>query len=223
NAACEAWAVAGSPGIVNVAWLGSTSPTPDTANSIWDVYFAQVSNALLANPTIAQSQVATGVHNHSICLNGLGCAAAGTPHGDPGNRDLLEYFRMALDPDGNANIVFADSVHNCDPSICRTNTWFAKQTAGPSAYNPPAAPPTSTFAANLTLPNSNGHAEPNMKVDSHNCLFSAAPGGPIAWKSANNGASFSILPNPVADEIGLVGGDEDVLPFPQVGGTRPDQ
>ncbi|PYK29291.1 MAG: hypothetical protein DME57_10805 [Verrucomicrobia bacterium] len=222
NAACEAWAVAGSPGIVNVAWLGSTSPSPDTINSNWDIYFAQVSGALLANPTIAQSQVATGVHNHSICLNGLGCAAASTPHGDPGNRDLLEYFRMVLDPEGNANIVFADSVHSCDPSTCRTNTWFAKQTGGSSAYNPPASPPAATFAPNLFLPNSGGHAEPNMRVDSHNCVYSAAPGGPIAWKSSNAGASFSILSNPVADEIGLVGGDEEIQPFAQIGGARPD-
>jgi hypothetical protein len=206
-----------------VAWLGSTAPSPDTTNSSWNLYFAQVSNALLSNPTVSQAQVATGVHNHSICLNGLGCTAATTPHGEPGNRDLLEYFRMALDPDGNANIVFADSVHNCDPSVCRTNTWYVKQTGGASAYNPPASPPQATFAANLFMPNSTGHAEPNMKVDSHNCLFSAAPGGPIAWKSSNNGASFAVLPNPVANETGLIGGDEDVLPFTQPNGARPDQ
>ena len=221
-ASCEAWAVAGSPGTVNIAWLGSTAPSPDTVNSIWNVYFAQVTNALLSNPTIGQSQVATGVHNHSICLNGLGCSAANTPHGEPGNRDLLEYFRMALDNDGKANIVFADSVHNCDPNICRTNTWYAKQTDASSAFNPPAAPAPATFAANLVLPNSNGHAEPNMKVDSHNCLFSAAPGGPVAWKSVNNGASFFLLPNPVDDETGFVGGDEDILPIKQANGARPD-
>ena len=223
GSACEAWVVAGSPGTVNVAWLGSTAASPNTVNSNWNVYFAQVTNALLSNPTVAQIQVASGVHNHSICLNGLGCAAANTPHGDPGNRDLLEYFRMAMDNDGNANIVFADSVHNCDPTVCRTNTWYAKQTGGPSAFNPPAAPAPATFAANLVMPNSNDHAEPNMKVDSHNCLFSASPGGPIAWKSVNNGASFFILPNPVADETGLIGGDEDVLPFKQPNGARPDQ
>ncbi|HST30816.1 MAG TPA: sialidase family protein [Chthoniobacterales bacterium] len=219
--ACEAWVVAGSPGTVNVAWLGSTAPSPNTVNSNWNVYFAQITNALLTNPTVAQNQVAAGVHNHSICFNGAGCSAGA--HGDPGNRDLLEYFRMALDNDGNANIVFADSVHNCDPTTCRTNTWYAKQNGGPSAYNPPAAPASATFAANLIMPNSSGHAEPNMKVDSHNCLFSAAPGGPVAWKSVNNGASFFLLPNPVADETGLVGGDEDILPFAQPNGARPDQ
>lgn len=221
--ACEAWAVAGSPGTVNVAWLGSTSPSPDTVNSVWNVYFAQITNALLANPTVAQNQVATGIHNHSVCLSGSGCASASTAHGEPGNRDLLEYFRMALDNDGNANIVFADSVHNCDPSVCRTNAWYAKQNGGPSALNPPAAPAPATFAASLVMPNSGGHAEPNMRVDSHNCLYSASPGGPIAWKSVNDGASFFILPNPMAGETGLVGGDEEILPFTQPNGARPDQ
>ena len=219
--AVEPWVVAGSPGTVNVSWLGSTAPSPDTSGSIWNVYFAQITNALLTNPTVAQNQVAAGIHNHSVCLQGGACS--GGAHGDPQNRDLLEYFRMALDNDGNANIVFSDSVHNCDPSVCITNAWYAKQSGGPSAYNPPAAPAAATFAANLVMPNSSGHAEPNMKVDSHNCLFSAAPGGPIAWKSVNNGASFSILPNPVADETGLVGGDEDILPFTQPNGARPDQ
>jgi hypothetical protein len=216
----EPWVVAGSPGTVNVSWLGSTALSPDTSGSVWNVYFAQITNALLSNPTVAQSTVATGIHNHSVCFSGGACT--GGVHGDPQNRDLLEYFRMVLDNDGNANIVFADSVHNCDPTVCRTNTWYAKQTGGPSAYNPPAAPAPATFAANLLLPNSSGHAEPNMKVDSHNCLFSGSPGGPIAWKSANAGASFSVLPNPMAGETGLVGGDEDILPFTKTNGARPD-
>ena len=220
TSACEAWAVAGSPGTVNVAWLGSTAPSPSTINSNWNVYFAQVTNALLSNPTIAQSQVASGVHNHSICLSGLGCAAANTPHGDPGNRDLLEYFRMALDPDGNANIVFADSIHNCDPNVCRTNTWYAKQTAGPSAYNPPAGPPPSTFSTNIRVGSPGG--EPGIKIDSHNCIFTHTPGNPWLWKSVNNGLSFLPPVNPVLNNPNAGAGDEDVQPVPKPGGVRPD-
>ncbi len=216
--ACEAWVIAGSPGVVNVAWLGSTAASPDTINSNWNVYFAQVTNALLANPTIAQSQVAAGVHNHSVCFAGGGCT--GGVHGDPQNRDLLEYFRMALDNDGNANIVFADSVNNCDPSVCRTNTWYAKQTSGPSAYNPPAGPATAAFASNLSLGSPGG--EPGLRVDSHNCIFVTAPGGPVLFrKSVNNGASFLPNVNPVAGYV-LTGGDEDVLPVPRNDGARPD-
>src|SRR6266480_1338500 len=224
--ACQAWVVAGSPGIASVAWLGQSGLSPNTppvgGGYDWRVYFAQITNALNANPTVAQSQAESAiVHNQSICFAGGGCS--NTPHTPTNNRDMLEYFRMALDPDGNAHIVYPDSINNCPASTCRTNTWYLKQTGGASAYNPPAPPPAAIFAANLVMPNSSGHAEPNMKVDSHNCLFSAAPGGPIAWKSVNNGASFSILPNPVADENGLIGGDEDILPFTQISGARPDQ
>lgn len=227
--ACEAWAVAGSPGIVNVAWLGSTLATPNDApthldkSDWWNVFFAQVSGALTATPTIAQSLVAPAVHNHSICLNGLGCASANTPHGEPGNRDLLEYFRMSLDPDGNANIAYADSVNLCDPGTCRTNTWFTKQTAGTSAFSLPTAPPAASFGTNVNVAaNGGGGAEPNCEVDTHNCIFSAAPGNPDFWKSINNGASFFVPVNPVADENGLTGGDEDILSVPQDTGARPD-
>ena len=233
-AACEPWIVAGSPGVVDVTWLGSSSASPDTINSNWHVFFAQVTNALTGSPTIAQNQVETPImHNHSICFNGTGCASAGTPQGEPGNRDLAEYYTMTLDPDGNANIAYPDSLNGgcgteMDPLglilICGSKPWFTKQTAGPSAYAPPAAPTPATFAANLTMPNSSGLAEPNMKADSHNCLFSAAPGPPDAWKSSNAGASFSLLPNPVTSAGGIAGGgDSDILPFPQASGARPDQ
>jgi hypothetical protein len=232
--AAEAWVVAGSPGVVNVAWLGSTLISPNNApadpnpadhntSDWWNVFFAQVKQAMSSTPTISQVKVASNVHNHSICFNGAGCAAG--PHGEPGNRDLLEYFKMTLDPDGKANIAYADSVTNCDPKVCITNAWFAKQKSGPSAYHPPAAPEAATFAANVALPLSSAGdrpAEPSMKVDSHNCIFSASPGRPDVWKSTDLGLSFSLLPNPVADETGLIGGDEDILPFAQKSGARPD-
>ncbi len=81
--------------------------------------------------------------------------------------------------------------------ICGSKPWFSKQTAGPGAYAPPAGPAPATFAANLTLPGSSGDAEPNMKADSHNCIFSTAPGNPETWKSTNAGNSFFKLPNAV--------------------------
>jgi hypothetical protein len=231
--ACEAWVVAGSPGTVNIAWLGTKEISTDQQPAVppnpaitptWHIFFAQTKNAMSANPTFAQNKVESQIiHNHSICFDGAGCT--GGPHGDPGNRDLLEYFKMTLDPEGNANIAYADSVNNCDPNVCITNAWFAKQKSGPSAYHPPAAPKLATFAPNVSLPLSSAGdspAEPNMKADSHNCLFSASPGRPDDWKSIDDGAGFFLLPNPVADETGVTGGDEDILPFAQPSGARPD-
>jgi hypothetical protein len=227
--ACEAWVVAGSPGVVDVAWLGtkeiSTDQQPATANNpvitpSWHVFFAQTTNAMSANPIFSQNKVgANAVHNHSICMNGLGCTAASTAHGEPGNRDLLEYFRIALDPEGKANVVYADSVNNCDPSVCRTNAWFARQNSGNSAYAPPAGPEPATFSPNISLGSPGG--EPGLKVDSHNCIFATAPGEPWQRKSVNNGASFLAKVNPVADRP-LSAGDEDVLSIPRPNGDRPD-
>jgi hypothetical protein len=221
NTACEAWMVAGSPGTVDIAWLGSTAASASVVSS-WHVFFAQISNSMSANPTIAQNQVETAsVHNGSVCFDGGGCASNGTPHGEPGNRDMLEYFRITLDPGGNVNIAYSDSINNCDPTICVTNTWFAKQTGGPSAYNPPASPPQAAFAANLTMPNSTGTAEPNSWADSHNCIYGGSIGGPIDFISKDAGQSFT--EHSVVLGTGVHGGDFDIKTLPKADGTRPDQ
>jgi hypothetical protein len=219
NTACQAWVVAGSPGVVDVAWMGSTAASAGVVSD-WHVFFAQVTNALSANPTFAQNQVETAsVHHGSICFNGGACN--GTPHGEPNNRDLLEYFRVTLDSDGNLNFAYADSINNCDPTICVTNTWYAKQTGGPSAYNPPASPQPATFAANLAMPNSSGTAEPNAWADSHNCIFGGSIGGPIDFISKDAGLSFT--EHAVVVGTGLHGGDFDIKTIPNADGSRPDQ
>jgi hypothetical protein len=214
--AVEPWIVAGSPGIVNVTWLGSPAASPDVPSN-WHVFFAQVTNAVTASPTIAQNQVETAImHNHSICFNGGGCTGAADD--DLGNRDLLEYYTMTIDPDGNANIAYADSINNCPSATCITNAWFTKQTAGPSAYAPPAAPAPATFGANLALPGSSNAAEPSVWVDSHNCIYGSAPGNPYFWASENAGVSFRNTTVPPA----LGGGDEDVTTIKQATGARND-
>ncbi len=217
--AVEPTIAAGSPGFVDVTWLGSAAATPEAARS-WYVFFAQTPNALAVSPTFAQNQAEAAVmHDQDICFNGLACAA--NPSQSPGNRDLLEYYSMAIDPDGNANIAYADSVNNCPSGTCITNTWYIKQTGGPTAYVPPAAPASATFSANI--PVGSPGAEPSIAVDLYNCIYVTAPGNPWVWKSVNNGASFLPPVNPVADEATLTGGDEDIITLPKADGTRPDQ
>jgi hypothetical protein len=214
--ACEPWIVAGSPGIVDVTWLGSPAANPDVASN-WHVFFAQVTNALTGSPTIAQNQAETAVmHNHSICFNGGGCT--GNPDDDLSNRDLLEYYTMTIDQQGSAHIAYSDSINNCPSSTCITNAWFTKQTAGPSAYAPPAAPAPATFAANLSVTGSGGAAEPSIAVDSHNCIYGSAPGNPYFWRSVDGGVSFTAPASPPV----LGGGDEDVATIPKQNGSRND-
>ncbi|MDQ6765013.1 MAG: hypothetical protein M3Z22_02785, partial [Verrucomicrobiota bacterium] len=215
NTAVQPWIIAGSPGVVDVTWLGSSGATPDVAPFNWQVFFAQTRNALSATPTFTQSQVtSTPVHDTNICFNGTGCTGTA-------NRDLLEYYTMTLDPDGNAAIAYADSVNGCNVATCKTNAWFAKQTGGLSAYAPPAGPAPASFAPNI--PVGAPGAEPSLWVDSYNCIYVTAPGHPWVWKSVNNGVSFLPPVNPVADEMTLTGGDEDIITLTKADGTRPDQ
>jgi hypothetical protein len=216
---------AGSPGTVDVAWLGSAASTPDVPSD-WHVFFAQTLNALSAAPTFTQVQAESAVmHDKSICFEGFGCP--GDPGDDFGNRDLLEYFSMTIDPDGMANIAYPDSVTNCPSDTCITNTWFIKQTGGTSAYASPAPPASATFTNSSPItasPNNSSGAEPNAWVDSHNCIFAAAisgTGGPGVWKSTDDGASFGNKKQ-VLVGTGLHNGDFDIISVPRPDGSRPD-
>ncbi len=225
--ACLPWIVGGSSGIVDITWVGSTAASPSTINSNWSVFFAQVTSALTASPTIAQTQVSnTIVHNHSICFNGLGCAGASSPNADPGNRDLAEYYTMTIDGDGNANIAYEDSVNgSCGTETdslgnpnCTSRPWYTKQTTGPSAYAPPAGPAAVTFGPNIQLPNSlNNSGEPSVAVDSHNCIYGSALGATF-WASEDAGYTFRRGPEPNA----LGGGDEDLVTINKMNGSRDD-
>ena len=219
--AVQPWAVAGSPGVVDVTWLGSPAANPDIVSD-WHVFFAQTTNALSSNPIFAENGAETAVmHDHSICFNGGGCAGSGNPGTEPENRDLAEYYTMTLDPEGNANIAYADTVNGCPADTCVSNAWFTKQTGGPGAYTPPAPPAAATFTPNLAIPSSGDTNEPNSWVDSHNCIFGGAIGGPIVTRSQNAGMSFST--QTVALGTGLNGGDFDIITIPQASGARPDQ
>jgi hypothetical protein len=216
--AVEPTAAAGSPGVVNITWLGSAASSPDVASN-WHVFFAQTQNALSTSPLFAQNQVEAAVmHQWDICFNGLGCA--NNAHQSPGNRDLLEYYSMVIDNDGNANIVYPNSVTNCPTGTCITNTWYAKQIAGPSAYKPPAGPVPATFATNLTMPMSGGTAEPNAWADSYNCIYGGSIGGPRDFISTDAGLNFT--EHSVVVGTGVHGGDFDLFTIPKADGTRPD-
>jgi hypothetical protein len=211
---------AGSPGTVDVTWYGSTMTSPDNvpANSseYWAVYFAQVTNALSANPTVAQSLVQASVHNLPICSRGGNCTG--------NTRDLAEYYTMTIDPDGKANIAYADELNYCaahPATNCLAHTYYTKQTAGPSAYNPPAPPQPATFAVNLPMPNSANTAEPNSWVDSHNCIMGGSIGGPIDFISKDAGLTFT--EHSVVVGTGFHGGDFDIKSMPNANGSRPDQ
>jgi hypothetical protein len=121
------WIAAGGKGLVDVVWYhgeggAATSNRvyrdPGDAKTKWTVSFAQLSNAdrtQAGAPTprfLDYNQAITPVvHIGDICQNGTFCSlvpAPGAPY-STGDRSLLDFFQVAVDREGRANIAIADN------------------------------------------------------------------------------------------------------------------
>ena len=133
--------MAGAPGVLDMAWYGS-----DNGNSAadplakWKVHYAQVRNAASAHPSITRAVVSPGfIHVGDICLNGLLCVAGG-------DRNLADFFELAIGKDGMAYIAYANDAgfgsHKSTGTVGKARgtvvhngrVVFAKQTSGRSAW-----------------------------------------------------------------------------------------
>ena len=114
------WLEAGSDGRVCVVWYGSTSPANNGAAD-WDVLFAQSLDANSNSPTFAQQAISDHkIHGSNVSLMGLGGA---------NNRNLLDYFQVALDPQGAAVVAFTDDHNDFEGHV-----YVTRQLDGPSLY-----------------------------------------------------------------------------------------
>src|SRR5205085_4976193 len=112
------------------ACASGTEPTDDSqgvhnnCHNVWDVDFAQSSNATAAKPTFAQADVInTAIHYGSLCDQGLNCDLFG------GDRTLLDFFQVDLDPLGGANVAFVSDA----ASPGQAQIMYSRQCARPSA------------------------------------------------------------------------------------------
>jgi hypothetical protein len=136
------WIVGGRAGTVDLVWYDATlvnpnpacasgtEPTDDSAgvnnncHDQWDVDYAQVSYSSATNKVILQSDVkTTPIHYGSLCDQGLTCTTGG------GDRTLLDFFQVALDPLGAANVAYASDA--ATPGTAQI--MYARQCTGPSA------------------------------------------------------------------------------------------
>jgi hypothetical protein len=90
-----------------VAWYGTETGgnfLDPTFAGEWNVYVAQVRDFWTASPTIVVTRVTT-VPNHvgGFCFGGTTCDTGTTP----GDRDLLDYFQVTHDAQGNAHVAYA--------------------------------------------------------------------------------------------------------------------
>lgn len=131
------WMVGGKAGVVDIVYyegyLGSRcfgdGPPDDSAGlnnnckNQWKVEFAQTRNATGAAPTFTRTDATGIIHKGSICDNGLNCSTNG------GDRTLLDFFQIDLDPLGAANIAFAADVSS--PGTAQVK--YTRQCTGLSA------------------------------------------------------------------------------------------
>ena len=99
--------VAAYNGTVDVVYYGTTAASNLDPNAAWHVYFAQLSGG-----SFVQTKVnATANHQGVICTGGITCG--------PGTRNLLDLFKIAIDPqNGKAAIIYVDDTltTSSDPS-----------------------------------------------------------------------------------------------------------
>src|ERR1700736_3576188 len=124
------WITAGDNGRVAIAFYATTGTEDPTTsvNDQWNVYFAQSLNGADREPVFTVSQASDHVtHKGPICNVGILCGS--------GTRQLLDFFQIAIGPDGLANIAYADTGNsNGTPFVS-----YARQTGGPLTLNNPSA------------------------------------------------------------------------------------
>lgn len=138
------WIVAGDSGRVDVAFYGSPNGAAPTTNAgPWNLYLAQDLNAAGTNPPVFADwtqSLMTDRPNHvePVCLSGLGCTTNTGPGGD---RELGDFFKMALDSSGRAIISIADGNNKLGqevaggPAAAPSFTDVVRQATGPSLYS----------------------------------------------------------------------------------------
>jgi len=121
-------AVGDLPGTVAVAWYGANAAQSEDGkgqnndNANWSVFFSESFNATDVNPTFYEGVASDHVvHASNISLAGLGGAA---------NRNLGDFFQLAIDPQGLAFIAFDD-----DSNDFAGNPYVLHQTAGFSLHS----------------------------------------------------------------------------------------
>ena len=121
------WLEAGSAGRVAVVWYASPSSV-NWDSSDWRCYASITTNATAAQPTFAIAQVSDHViHANNLSEGGLTIPPA--PVGVEPDRNLCDYFQVAIDPLGACVIAFTDDHNDFDGQ-----TYVARQLSGPSLY-----------------------------------------------------------------------------------------
>ncbi len=119
------WVAGGGKDVADVAWYSTTSPDKDSPTAEWQVSVAQVRGLIAGHPVLYRGTASDHVmHIGGVCTLGIFC---GVLPGSSANRTLLDFFKVAVDPAGMAEVVFSDNAVG-------GQVTFARQSGGPSAF-----------------------------------------------------------------------------------------
>ena len=225
------WLAAGSAGRVDLVWygtptLGSCPGEPCGAGFItgtWNVYMAQTINAVTSsgaansNPSFTTTKVSEySIHTGQICELAIACTTGG-------DRGLVDFIQVQVDPSGAADIVYADGA-NDDFNGGETSGLvdFVQQTGGPGLYgtsltgttrsgSAPGSPAAYYAAAGSETPAAPGS---NMRIVNSSVTRSGKNFSVVTMKV---GSLASLAPDPTLggeDAIWLTGAGSPAQPAP---------
>lgn len=153
------WVAGGGPGVAVVSWYHTDAPNKDADGIDWSVKVAQVRGLGSGAPQVLTSTASDhSVHHGPICTLGLFCGVA---PGSSADRTLLDFFKVAVAPDGMPEVVWsdnnrADGVKDSTGKPVTTGVGFARQVSGPSALDatvdsPSPVVPETPYAALVPL------------------------------------------------------------------------
>lgn len=154
------------PGSVAIVWYGVEGVDSEDGLGVnnnsanWKVFFSQTLNATSSSPTFYQTVASDHfIHGSNISTSGLVVGGGGP------NRNLLDFFQVAIDPRGLALIAFTD-----DSNDFSGHTYVTHQLAGFNLHSGKKV----NIQGNDPAPTSNP-ADPEVKDFRHDARLESRP------------------------------------------------
>jgi hypothetical protein len=123
------WVAGGGKGVAVVSWYHTTAGNKDADGIDWTVPVAQVRGLTTGKPSVVYGIASDhSVHHGPICTLGTFC---GLLPGSSTDRSLLDFFKVAVAPDGMPAVTWSDNNRAGTP---KTGVGYARQVGGPSAF-----------------------------------------------------------------------------------------
>lgn len=123
------WAVAGATGKLDIVWYRAdvVPANPNSNPGPWYVNMTQVTSANSASPGLTDVRATSvSIHNDEICTQGAACGLLNPAL----NRSMGDFFEVAKDGSGFAQIAFSKHTDASGDTIPNTRMYFVRQNGG---------------------------------------------------------------------------------------------